>query len=871
MYFSVNLAEVFLNSGDSSRFQLKVRESVELLNCVPGGHDSGPAGYVSAHLYALLGHVDRKNLEFGLAQQKLDRCEKILDTVSDHLWYRYRVMATSAYQRILAILDEDSSMVPEDIDSFIQKIEAQPELLLGVPYHQMLIVKAQLLSQKFMKSRESSRATIWVSQPICEDGTMETMESLRSIACRLKHVPFCQKIVFKLMAPMFALFGCKFTAISLLHSASNPTLNFQFDLVGHTKRASRDLKSGSLTLENNDDCEISGIMEEFGSVFGDASCDLDLDAIELRAENLVTSWTKSLPNVVICGVSVYDRHVYGFSDNFNDTIILYRLKKDQVPIMVQIPSPEVESSHPIHSLHGIKSCGAVQLMREKLEDILKRSNENMRSISLDCSEAEQRSWWMQRVELDDAMQGMLSNLHADWIGPWRCLFGDVDNLVTKVESSLLHALFSKEKTMLSEAEIETLSAAVEISFHDVDGSMLSKKFSEMHLHEKEDFARRSLGKSVSFKLDTKNDEAYLMPSSPERASVMRSEPENDVMERISSINIIDDSERSIPNTPARGLDPSHPPGASGAKSVMRKHKSRLVQMHALGTPGPRKILGSMNNASGNFETPRTSAKSEPKVGSLLDRVKTMPPVRKSRSREDEDGPSTTPDTPVVLTLDHSIQCLPWESSFRLLTGKTTREFYRIPSLPSFAATRGRKNKIQTNSCFYTLNPSGDLISTQNVFENWFRGMEGWSGKAGCPPQVSELANALQSKDLFIYCGHGGGEQYIPLSRLRSLDSCSLSLLMGCSSGKLKWSTESQYDATGVVLAYTLAGCPAVVGNLWDVTDKDIDRYCQEMLTKMLSSKTMSIGQLVQFSRQACKLPYLIGAAPICYGIPVQFD
>ena len=871
LYFSVNLAEVFLNSGDFSRFQSKVCESVELMSCASTGHDSGPTACVSAHLHALRAHIDRKNLEFGLAKQKLDSCEKSLDALSQYTWYRSRVMATCAYQRILAILDEDSSMVPEDIDSSIRKIEVRHKLLQGVSYHQMYVVKAQLLSQKFMKASESSRATIWVSQPIREDGTVETLESLGSIASRLKYVPFCQKIVFKLMAPMFALCGCKFTAISLLHSATNPTLNFQFDLVGHTKSTSKDLKSGNVTLLN--ESRISGIMGEFGSMF-DASCKFDLDAMESKARDLVTSWTESLPNVVICGVSVYDRHVYGCSDSFRDTIVLHRVKKNQVPIIVQIPSPELESSHPIHRLHGMRSCGVVQLMREKLEDILKRSNANMRSISPDCSEAEQRSWWMQRVELDDAMQGILSNLHADWIGPWRCLFGDVENVDTRSEFpsdeySLLSSLVSKERAMLSESEMETLSAAVEISFYDVDGSMISKMFGELNLDEKQNFSRRSLGKTVSFKLDTK-DETDLMPSSPEIASVMRSEPDNGVMERLSSMNIADDSERSIPSTPARGLDPSHPPGVSGAKSVMRKHKSRLVQMHALGTPGPRKILGSRNNASENFETPRTCAKAAPKVGSLLDTAKTMPPVRKSRPRQDEES-STTPGTPVVLTLDQSVQSLPWESSFRLLTGKTTKEFYRIPSLPSFAATCGRKNKIQTNSCFYTLNPSGDLISTQTVFESWFKGMEGWSGKAGCPPQVSELAHALQNKDLFIYCGHGGGEQYIPLSRLRSLDSCALSLLMGCSSGKLKWSTESQYDATGVVLAYTLAGCPAVVGNLWDVTDKDIDRYCQEMLTKMLSFKTMSIGQLVQFSRQACKLPYLIGAAPICYGIPVQFD
>ena len=36
----------------------------------------------------------------------------------------------------------------------------------------------------------------------------------------------------------------------------------------------------------------------------------------------------------------------------------------------------------------------------------------------------------------------------------------------------------------------------------------------------------------------------------------------------------------------------------------------------------------------------------------------------------------------------------------------------------------------------------------------------WQGKAGCAPTAAELAEALTSRQLFLYCGHGGGEQYI---------------------------------------------------------------------------------------------------------------
>ena len=45
------------------------------------------------------------------------------------------------------------------------------------------------------------------------------------------------------------------------------------------------------------------------------------------------------------------------------------------------------------------------------------------------------------------------------------------------------------------------------------------------------------------------------------------------------------------------------------------------------------------------------------------------------------------------------------------------------------------------------------------------------GAAGRAPSASELAAALQSRQFFVYCGHGGGEQYIPgtLTSRQALD------------------------------------------------------------------------------------------------------
>ena len=78
------------------------------------------------------------------------------------------------------------------------------------------------------------------------------------------------------------------------------------------------------------------------------------------------------------------------------------------------------------------------------------------------------------------------------------------------------------------------------------------------------------------------------------------------------------------------------------------------------------------------------------------------------------------------------------------------------------------------------------------------------------------------------------------------------------------------------------GAPTAVSNLWDVTDRDIDRFSQHLLEGWLACSSLSgkhalerspevlqtsISWCVDASRKVCRLPHLIGAAPVSYGIP----
>ena len=74
--------------------------------------------------------------------------------------------------------------------------------------------------------------------------------------------------------------------------------------------------------------------------------------------------------------------------------------------------------------------------------------------------------------------------------------------------------------------------------------------------------------------------------------------------------------------------------------------------------------------------------------------------------------------------------------------------------------------------------------------------------------------------------------------------------------------------------------PTLVANLWDVTEKDIDKFSQSVFDKLQLTAggikqwathsrdtAVSIVKAVAQSRDSCKLKYLTGAAPIVYGIP----
>ncbi|KRZ63379.1 Separin [Trichinella nativa] len=159
--------------------------------------------------------------------------------------------------------------------------------------------------------------------------------------------------------------------------------------------------------------------------------------------------------------------------------------------------------------------------------------------------------------------------------------------------------------------------------------------------------------------------------------------------------------------------------------------------------------------------------------------------------------------------------------------------------------------VTKHKSFYVLNPSNDLQLTQQRFEKFFKS----------------------------YVGHGGGSRYLKNAETRFSTCNATVLLMGCSSGRLLYGR--RYEQVGPVAYYQMAKSPNVVAALWNITDKDVDRFLDALLriwlrfesptkpdiipaTPLEAMQTRDLLIALNHARQFCKLKFLTGAAIVSY-------
>ncbi|KAM7543148.1 hypothetical protein Aperf_G00000005776 [Anoplocephala perfoliata] len=258
-------------------------------------------------------------------------------------------------------------------------------------------------------------------------------------------------------------------------------------------------------------------------------------------------------------------------------------------------------------------------------------------------------------------------------------------------------------------------------------------------------------------------------------------------------------------------------------------------------------------------------------------------------RKPADSQTSLYDRPTILILDRQLTLLPWEW---IIWGQTWNEEESKCCVPAvcrnFALSLlvGHQSLKKTNavrfdsdSVFYVVNPEANLSNTEEIFKNYFtQNFPKWNGILGRMPQPQEVIEGFVEKDLFVYLGHGNGSKCLMPTFDEGVTSKAVAFIIGCSSGRPR--IEGRHEAYASVFNHLISGAPTAVSLMWDVTDKDIDRFTQNFLDIWIRRKeevsdvegeeeesTLSMTWKIFKASRACKLQSLVGKSVIVYGLP----
>lgn len=231
-------------------------------------------------------------------------------------------------------------------------------------------------------------------------------------------------------------------------------------------------------------------------------------------------------------------------------------------------------------------------------------------------------------------------------------------------------------------------------------------------------------------------------------------------------------------------------------------------------------------------------------------------------------------TPIILVLDLEIQLLPLES-MPMFRGA---ELYRMPSVGVIFDTLGRNQDqlINLRHGFYLSNPDGEkgcYKDFQEFFEQYFQ-TQGIKGYAGSSPGAEILLNDLRNEDIYIYLGHNCGSKFILEDQVRKLDKCAAACLLGCESAVVK--QRGSYFPDWTPHSYLCAGAPFVICSLWTLYDGDLSIFLSRLFEMsdevrvgsfIRDSDRLGLGIGLHPDGQEKLLPYMFGAAIVCYGLP----
>ncbi|KAM3177902.1 hypothetical protein ACTXT7_003632 [Hymenolepis weldensis] len=258
-----------------------------------------------------------------------------------------------------------------------------------------------------------------------------------------------------------------------------------------------------------------------------------------------------------------------------------------------------------------------------------------------------------------------------------------------------------------------------------------------------------------------------------------------------------------------------------------------------------------------------------------------------------DSQNSIHDRPTVLILDRQLTLLPWEwiiwgqwddCNPKCCVPTVCRNFSLTLLVGHQSLKKSNVAKFNSDSAFYVVNPEANLPSTEETFQSYFtQHFPKWSGIYGRMPQPKEVVEGFVQKDLFVYLGHGNGSKCLMPTFDEGVNSKAVAFIIGCSSGRPR--IEGRHEAYASVFNHLISGAPTAVTLMWDVTDKDIDRFTQSFLDNWIRSKEseedengdkendeedssrLTMTWKIFKSTKVCKLQSLVGKSVIVYGLP----
>ncbi|XP_072934655.1 separin [Epargyreus clarus] len=196
--------------------------------------------------------------------------------------------------------------------------------------------------------------------------------------------------------------------------------------------------------------------------------------------------------------------------------------------------------------------------------------------------------------------------------------------------------------------------------------------------------------------------------------------------------------------------------------------------------------------------------------------------------------------PVILIVDEMLDTFPWES----LPILNHQPVCRMENIHFLYALYKIHEKDIVDGYFttkadvgrYIINPEKNLERMELRMSSFVRyWCGGWSGYIGEPPPPDRFLSYLADADVFLYCGHGDGCQFAGGGGVAAARGRALALLSGCGSVRLA-RAPGRAPPSAAHHHLHVAGCPMVIGMLWEVTDLEVDKVVSALVSLCVPSE-----------------------------------